>query len=215
VDAQDALTRPGRGAVAAAIVAGGEAARLGGRPKGLLVVGGRRIVDRQLEALAAVFARAFVVANDPAPWQALGLGVVGDRVPRGRGPLAGLDAALAALRPGEDAVVCVAGDMPFLSVPALRLLRDTDPEADALVPAIGGHAEPLFARYGRGCAGPVARALAAGRFKTTSFLEEVRAVFLDEAALRALDPDLRSLVNVNTPGELERAEAMARAGAGG
>ena len=38
--------------VAAAIIAGGEARRLGGIAKGTLVVQGRRIIDRQLEAEA-------------------------------------------------------------------------------------------------------------------------------------------------------------------
>ena len=64
---------------------GGPATRLGGVAKPFLNVGGRTIAERQLALLrAAGFARVFVVANDPAPWAALAVEVVPDRV-AGRG----------------------------------------------------------------------------------------------------------------------------------
>jgi molybdopterin-guanine dinucleotide biosynthesis protein A len=187
---------------AAAIVAGGKGERLGGVCKGLVEVGGRRIVDRQVEALRAVFDRVFLVASEAAPWAGLGLEVVPDRWP-GAGPLAGLDAALAALAAAEPWVVCVAGDMPFLHPAALALLRDHPPAA-AVVPRVGGRPDPLFARYDRTCAPAIAGALAEGRRKTAALLDELAVTYLDEAALRAVDPALAFLVNVNTPEDLEQ-----------
>jgi molybdopterin-guanine dinucleotide biosynthesis protein A len=188
--------------IAAAIIAGGRAERLGGQSKGLIEIGGRRIIDRQLDALHWAFARVFLVANDPAPWAGLELTVVPDRV-AGAGPLAGIDAALAALAPGDEAVVCVGGDMPLLDPRALALLRD-HPPAVAVMPRVGGRPEPLFARYSRACAAPIAAALAAGRLKTQAVLDELAVAWLDEAALRAVDPTLAFLTNVNTPEELEQ-----------
>jgi molybdopterin-guanine dinucleotide biosynthesis protein A len=184
---------------AAAILAGGKAARLGGQPKGLLVVEGRRIVDRQLEALRE-FERLFIVANDPAPWSNLRLAIIPDRVP-GAGPLAGIDAALAALGPDEESVVCVAGDMPFLDPRPLALLRD-HPPAQVVVPRVAGRPDPLFARYHRSCAPIIARALDEGRFKTTALLDELQVVYLEEPTLRLIDPGLRFLTNINTPDDL-------------
>jgi molybdopterin-guanine dinucleotide biosynthesis protein A len=184
--------------IAAAIVAGGRATRLGGVPKGTLLIGGRRIVDRQLEVLRAVFPRVFLVANDPAPWTGLGVAVVPDRLP-GAGPLAGIDAALAALTDQESAVACVAGDMPFLSVAALELLRDHAPAA----PLVAAPGQPLFARYGRACAPAVQRALAEGRLQARALLDELSATYLEDRALRALDPQLTFLGNVNTPADLD------------
>lgn len=192
----------------AAIIAGGQGRRLGGQPKGLIEVGGRRIIDWQLEALREAFARVFLVAGDAGPWAGLGVEVVPDRVP-GAGPLAGIDAALAALTPGEETVVCVAGDMPWLDGRALALLRD-HPPAMAVVPRVGGRPEPLFARYDRACAGPIAAALAAGRLKTAAILDELAVAWLDEAALRAVDPALAFLTNVNTPEELEQVRGQLR-----
>jgi molybdenum cofactor guanylyltransferase len=193
----------GAATILAAIIAGGQATRLGGQPKGLLLVGGRRIIDRQLEALRAVFARVLLVANDPAPWSGLGLAVLPDRTP-GAGPLAGIDAALAALAPGEDAVVCVAGDMPLLTPAALALLRDAAPGAPAVAARVDGRLEPLFARYGRACAPAVAAAVAQGRLSAAALLAEVGATYLDLAALDALTV----LENANTPEDLARIEAL-------
>jgi len=190
--------------VAAAIIAGGKAERLGGQPKGLLTIEGRRIIDRQLEVLRTVFDRVFMVANDPAPWSDLGLVIVPDRVP-GAGPLAGLDAALAALGPAEEAVVCVAGDMPFLEARALQLLRD-HPPAQAVVPRVSGRPDPLFARYARSCAPAIARALAEGRLKTMALLDELEVAYLDEPVLRLIDPALKFLTNINTPADLARVQ---------
>jgi molybdenum cofactor guanylyltransferase len=99
--------------VAAAIIAGGPARRLGGATKPLLEIGGQAVADRQLAVLRPLFPRLLVVANEPAPWRARGVEVVADRV-AGAGPLAGLSAALAAAGDAE-AVVCLAGDLPFLS----------------------------------------------------------------------------------------------------
>ena len=76
--------------VLAAIVAGGAGRRLGGVCKPLLRVGGVRIVDRQLQALGAVFDRVVVVAPDSAPFADVGVAVVRDRVALGSGPLAGI-----------------------------------------------------------------------------------------------------------------------------
>src|SRR3954454_24240774 len=110
--------------VAAAIVAGGGAARLGGQPKPALLVGGRSIAERLLEALRATFPRVLVVANDAAPWAGLGVEVTPDAPSyRGAGPLAGVHAALAATV-AHAGVVCVAGDMPFVAPGLLSLLRD-------------------------------------------------------------------------------------------
>lgn len=196
----------------AAIIAGGAATRLGGRPKGLVEIGGRRIVDRQLEALGQAFPRVVLVANDPTPWQGLRLRIVPDRGGPGRGPLAGLDAALAALAPDEHAVVCVAGDLPFLAPALLDLLRDVAPGADAVVPRLGTPSgprpEPLCARYGRACAAPIAAALAAGRLKAAAVVEELGPRWLLEDELRRADPELRSFLNVNTPEDVARAEAL-------
>jgi molybdenum cofactor guanylyltransferase len=198
------VSRPQRAAtVAVAILAGGRAQRLGGAVKPLLVVEGRRILDRQLDVLRPLFQNILLVTNDPRPFAGLDLdlAVIPDRAGPGHGPLGGIDAALAFLRPPVESVVCVAGDMPFLQPLVLRALRDAPP-AIAVVPRFAGRPEPLCARYDRAFAPIVAEAIAAGRLAVHRLLEDPAVAFFDEAALRAIDPTLRTFVNVNTAADL-------------
>jgi molybdenum cofactor guanylyltransferase len=194
--------------VAAAIIAGGPARRLGGATKPLLEIAGRAVADRQLAVLRPIFPRLFVVANDPAPWRLRGVEVFPDRV-AGAGPLAGLSAALEAAGDAE-AVVCLAGDLPFLSPALLMALRDRAPEADALAPRPAGRAEPLCARYALRARAVVDVRLAAGQLALHELLTELATVWLDDEALATLDPGGLSFINLNTPDDLRRAEELAR-----
>jgi molybdopterin-guanine dinucleotide biosynthesis protein A len=209
------VTTPGApaGSVAAAILAGGAATRLGGVAKSALEVGGRSIAAAQLERLRAAFARVVVVANDPSPWAGTGVEVFAD-VHRGAGPLAGIHAALVAT-PEAAGVVCVAGDLPFVAPGLVALLRDHAPGAAAVVPRVGGRPEPLLARYGRACLPAVEARLRAGARAVHELFGELATAWLDEPALRAVDPALRSFMNVNTPEDLARARALAAAGEAG
>jgi molybdopterin-guanine dinucleotide biosynthesis protein A len=198
---------PVGGAVGAAVIAGGLATRMGGAAKSALAVGGRSIAADQLQTLRAVFARVLVVANDPAPWRELGVEVVADRE-RGVGPIGGVHAALLATRALAGGVVCVAGDMPFLSPDLLRLVRDRDPGAEAVVPRAGGRPEPLLARYAPGCLAVVEAQLAAGERAMQALLGRLRVSWIEEAELRVVDPELRALTNVNTPSDLARARSL-------
>lgn len=199
--------------IVAAIVAGGPARRLGGAAKPFLSVGGRTIAERQLELLRATFGRVVAIANEPAPWAALNVPVFPDRVV-GAGPLGGIDAALAAAA-DADAVVCVAGDLPFLSPALLAALRDRLPEADAVAPRPGGRAEPLCARYARRLLPVVQARLSAGDYAVHGLLEAVAVDWIDDGELAVLAPEGRSFVNVNTPDELRRAEELAQRPVGG
>lgn len=197
--------------VAAAIIAGGGARRLGGVAKPFLSVAGRTIADRQLDVLRPLFARVLVVVAEPAdaePWLARGLETVVDPI-RGAGPLAGVAAALAAISSGE-AAVCLAGDLPFPSAGLLTALRDREPGADAVAPRVDGRAEPLFARYAARLLPEVQARLRQRRLALHALLEETATTWLAGNELAALDPSGVAFLNVNTPEDLKRAEAIAR-----
>jgi molybdopterin-guanine dinucleotide biosynthesis protein A len=196
--------------VAGAIIAGGPARRLGGVAKPFLKIGGRTIAERQLPLLQAAFARVFVVANDPAPWAPWaqrGIDVVPDRV-AGAGPMGGIHAALAAAD-DCDAVVCVAGDLAFLEPALLAALRDRAPEAVALAPRTAIGVEPLCARYGRALLPAIEARVQAGQLALHTMLEDAGAAWIEGGDLDALDPDGRCFVNINTPDDLRRADALA------
>lgn len=188
--------------VAAAILAGGKATRMGGRPKSFLVVEGIRIVDRQLAVLRPLFEEILLVANDPEPYRELGLPIIGDpaEAELGQGPLLGIWAALAAAR--AERVLVLACDMPWISAEALRLVADPELPEDVVVPVVDGWPEPLFARYHHRCVGPIRARLAAGERKITRFFDDVTVRRLEEPVLRAVDPTLRFLSNCNAPDDL-------------
>jgi molybdopterin-guanine dinucleotide biosynthesis protein A len=185
---------------AAAILAGGQASRMGGRAKSLLTVGGERIIDRQLRALRPLFAEIFIVGGDPSAFAQLGLPVHVDCVAPGAGPLRGI---LTALRVAKaDRVLCLACDMPYLDPRALRLVRDTLAVQPIVVPVVGGRPEPLHARYDRAVAPIIERQLLEGDLRAASLLERCETYSIDEAELSEIDRTLRFLANVNTPDEL-------------
>jgi len=172
-----------------------------------------------LRRVTGVVARAldgpvFVVraAGQPLPALAPGVEVIEDPA-EGLGPLQGMAVGLAR-RPGsgaETAFVC-STDLPFLHAAFVaRVVRAMAPGAAAVLPIARGHRQPLAAAYATALA-PVAADLVAQRRLRPAFLFDERVVVqLDDAALLAdpllarLDPDLDSVVNLNTPLEYDAA----------
>jgi molybdopterin-guanine dinucleotide biosynthesis protein A len=127
------------------LLAGGAARRFGGAPKGLARLGGQRIADLALRALATVTREQIVVANDPSAvdWFP-GRRIVADEDPT-LGPLGGLATSLRAAAGAP--VLVVAWDMPFVTAGLLGALRDEGERAGASVVPVHGVAEPLCAYY--------------------------------------------------------------------
>ena len=187
--------------VTLAVVAGGQGRRLSGVPKGLLTFQGRTVLERLLD-LAPLFADVLLVANTPEPYARFGLRTVADVVPD-RGAPGGVHAAMTAARTGW--VLAVACDMPFVSPAAVRVLLEArSPELDAVCFTVAGRVEPLLAVYRTALSARWGDALRHHNPSLRSLLAACRARLLPEEALRAVDPQLRSLVNVNTPEDLER-----------
>ena len=191
------------------MVAGGAATRYGGRPKGLLEVGGRRILDRAVESLErATGEPPTIIANAPdaASWRP-DLAVVPDVLP-GQGSLGGILTAVERLAP----VVCVAWDMPFVPAALLAALAARLEGADAALPESDSRrgVEPLCAAYGSACGPAIRAALARGDARAVGFHPEVRVARLPrEAVLQYGDPDVL-FFNVNTADDLARAEQLCR-----
>ena len=187
------------------ILGGGQGLRFGGEPKGLLEVGGVRILDRLVAAMTAAFGEPpLLIANAPdaTRWYR-GLRVVPDRV-TGAGTLGGLHGGLLA---AEGAMVCVAWDMPFVPAGLLRLLGTRLAGFDAVLPASAGPRglEPLCAGYGPACLGPIEAALARRDFRAIGFHADVRVDIVDRAAIETFGDPTWLFFNVNTPDDLARA----------
>ena len=188
------------------IQAGGRSTRMGGEPKALLEVGGRRIVERVADVLGQVTDDLLMVTNTPELFEWMGVSMVPDAYPD-CGSLGGIYSGLKAA-PGE-AIFTVACDMPFLSAAVARLVTSRVGMADVVAPRVGPHFETLHACYGRACLDPMQRRLAAGELKITGFWDEVRVLVIPEEEVARLADPAVVFSNVNTPEDLARARALA------
>jgi molybdopterin-guanine dinucleotide biosynthesis protein A len=188
--------------LAAAILTGGRASRLGGVRKAALLVGGLRIVDRQLAVLRQVADPVFAVTSALGEADA-DIELVRDQFP-GRGALGGIYTAISA-SPCERTLV-VACDMPFLSLPLLEHMRTLD--ADVVIPRTARGYEPLCAVYSRACAPSIRGRLDRGALEASALPEGVRIAEIGPEALEPYDPDGLLFLNVNTPHDYARARQM-------
>jgi molybdopterin-guanine dinucleotide biosynthesis protein MobB len=132
----------------AGILVGGSSRRMG-RPKHELLVGGERLLDRIANGLGGVGAVTLLGcvapaddeagARPPEPWPRL------PDAPGVRGPLAGI---LAALRWAPASWTIASCDLPRLRAEAVAwLLAERHPGRWAVLPRVGGVAQPLLAIY--------------------------------------------------------------------
>jgi molybdopterin-guanine dinucleotide biosynthesis protein A len=192
--------------VSGVIQAGGRSARMGGRPKALIELGGRPIIERVLAALAPAVDDVLVVTNTPELYAFLELPMVGDVYPD-HGSLGGIYSGLEAA--GGAAALTVACDMPFLHPDVVKLVAARAGEGDVVIPRVGSRLETMHAVYDKACLPYIAERLVAGRLKIVDFFERVRVIEIaeDEVA-RFRDPRI-VFMNVNTPDDLDRARALA------
>ena len=188
--------------LAAAILTGGRASRMGGLRKATLALGGTNIIERQLAVLRSVAAPVFLVTSAQAPSDAE-LTVVRDEYP-GRGALGGIYTAIVA-SPHERTLV-VACDMPFLNAAFLAHLVGVD--ADLVIPRTSRGYEPLCAIYSRACAPSIRERLTRGELEASRLPDGVRVAEVGPETVAAYDPDGLLFVNVNTPHDYERAKEV-------
>lgn len=196
----------------AAIIAGGQATRLGGRDKAALRVGGTPILERQLAALRGLIDHILIVANDPERFRSTGLPVVTDVAP-GAGPLGGVYSAVSAAP--DDRVLAIACDMPFLEPALVERLRDAGNLADVVVPNGTTGMQPLCAAYSRACVPELHLRLASGHLALVEFIRSARGLRVTEltaAELAEVGDERVMFFNVNAPEDYARADEIAARG---
>jgi FdhD protein len=194
---------PERLPMTAAVLAGGRSMRMG-VDKTLLDVDGRTLVSRVVDAVGEVCEHTIVTTNRPESLADAGLPadvrILRDEVAY-QGPLGGLVTALAETT--DEWMLAVGADMPHLTPEIIRALWDLRGDADAVVPSTEKGLEPLLALYRVAACLPAAREIiATGRRRIVAVFAKVKTVEVPSDALRSVDPELRSLINVNTPGDL-------------
>lgn len=194
----------------AVVLSGGGSRRLGGE-KGLRQLAGRPMVSWVIERLRATVDEVVVVVGpevDPSPYVGLGAIVVRDEV-EARTPLAGASTGLS--RASGEYSFLTGCDYPLVNHRVVELLFGEADGHDAATPIWpNGYVEPLHAVYASKPSAALAeRLLTHGETRLSLILrslEDVSRVPMD--SLRRVDPDLLSLLDVDTEEDVNRAEAL-------
>jgi molybdopterin-guanine dinucleotide biosynthesis protein A len=185
------------------VLCGGQSKRMG-RPKAWLPFAGELMLPRVVRLLGEAVTPVVVVAAPeqdlpPLPREVL---VVHDEQ-RGRGPLQGMAAGLAALQGLVEAAYISSCDVPLLRPAFVRRLIDLLGDCAICVPRVGDHHHPLAAVYRLEVETTVRRLLAEDRLRPFYLFEAVPTRVVEPAELADVDPDFQTLRNLNTPEEHE------------
>ncbi len=191
--------------VAGIVLCGGQSKRMG-RPKAWLPFAGELMLPRVVRLLRDVVGPILVVAapDQEVPPLADDVRIVRDEE-RGRGPLQGLAAGLAALSASVDAAYLTSCDVPFLQPAFVRRLMDLLGDKQICVPHVGEYHHPLAAVYRTSVLPIVHRLLAENRLRPFYLFEQVPTRVVEAAEIADADPTFQTLRNLNTPEEYEAA----------
>lgn len=195
------------------VLAGGQNRRMGGRLKAMLQLQGQLFIERQLEELGKLCGEIIIIANDSAPFEKVQLDqrcnnvkIVPDLLP-GKGPLAGMQAAMAEAR--GEVLWIVACDMPYISQEAARAMLEMAPtfseeEWDAIVPIIGGRIQPLHAIYSiNRCRRILDGVLEANVYRVMEFMNKLHYMQADERYFAEKGIPVDFAENINDPAQYE------------
>ena len=188
------------------MLAGGRSARFGS-DKLVAERAGLPLLHHAILRIAEVADDVVVVLPPGASGDGLPPGVRPANDPtEGEGPLAGLHAGLlATVR--SDVVVVVGGDMPDVQAAVvremLRVLEEAGVDAVALQDGEEPRPIPIVLRTWP-AADAVHTLLHAGRRRLRDVLGALRTAVIDEATWTALDPERRTLFDVDEPDDLTR-----------
>jgi molybdenum cofactor guanylyltransferase len=200
------------------VLAGGKSRRMG-MDKAFIPLGGRTLIKRVTDVLAGIFSEVVIVAcadlkqQPPSlsprcedledPYADLPHRILKDQI-SGLGPMGGIETALKSLS-GKGLFV-VAADMPFLNPEVIQSMLAYSEEYDLVIPVLSGRLHPLHAFYAPQCLPAVEKAIRHKQLAVHLLSEEVNSYLFPEAAFRNLDPELHSIVNINTPEGLVEAQ---------
>lgn len=196
--------------VAAVLLAGGRARRMGGGDKCLRPLAGQPLLAHVVERARPQVSTMVLNANgDPARFASFGLPVVADGVPGFAGPLAGVLAGLEWAReraPAVPWVVSVATDTPFFPEDLVARLLDAAHRegADLACAASGGRTHPVFGLWPVRLADELRHALVEeGMRKIDAWTARYRLAVAEFPA-DPIDP----FFNANAPEDLAEAERL-------
>ncbi len=188
------------------ILAGGRSKRMG-QDKALLPCPGNQqvsFVEQLATLLLSACREVILVARDVSQatvyvqYISSPVRIVTDKIPD-TGPLMGLYTGLCAMRSSHALVTAV--DTPLLQSSVISFLLSEPLDEQLLIPIVNNLPQVLLAVYPHTILATIEEQLYVRRRDPRALLEVAKVHFIEEEQLRAVDPQLRSFVNINTPEE--------------
>lgn len=185
--------------VGGVVLCGGHSRRMG-RPKFSLPFGDELLLQRVCRIVGEVVSPVVVVAaaGQDLPELPSDILIVRDQY-ESLGPLAGIATGLGALRTEVNAAFVTSVDAPLLRPDFVKHLVAKLAGHDAIVPADDEFAHVLSGVYRTSLEDLARRLLSQDRRRPLFLVEESNSYRVHVDELRAHDPDLESLRNMNTP----------------
>jgi molybdenum cofactor guanylyltransferase len=191
------------------VLCGGKSTRMG-VPKATLPFGDETMLQRVVRRLGTVVSPIIVVAAREQSLPALPDGIAVARDEReAKGPLEGIRAGLSALPESIDAAYITSCDVPLLVPAFVERMIELMGDHDIAVMEIDGFPHPLSAVYRRSVLPQVESLLGADRLRPVFLFDAVRTRRVKPEEMRTVDPDLKTLRNLNTPEDYRAALADA------
>src|SRR6185295_15333333 len=191
------------------VLAGGRSTRMG-VAKATLPFGPETMLQRVVRLLGTTVSPIVAVAARDQELPVLPTDVIVARDEReARGPLEGLRAGLKALPESVDAAYVTSCDVPLLEPAFVEHMLGLLGDHDIAVMEIDGFTHPLSAVYRRSVLPHVEALLAQDRLRPVFLFDAVRTRRVSPDDMRAVDPGLRTLRNLNTKDDYEAALADA------
>jgi molybdopterin-guanine dinucleotide biosynthesis protein A len=194
-------------AYSAIILAGGRGKRMGYREKSMMIINGKPLVTYVIKSLENVVDEIIISVRDKVQGELLGTILPGYTYAydefENKGPLSGILGGLTLCR--NEFCFIAACDMPFINEDVVKMLFRLSKSHDAAIPRWeDGFLEPLHAVYR---CGPMIRetrkAIESGKSIILAPIIRMNVNYINIENIRKIDPDIRTLININTPENME------------
>lgn len=191
-------------AISISILAGGQSRRMG-QPKSFVELAGKPLIQHLIERIHSLNYPIQIIANNPEAYEQFDLPVFPD-VLVDKGALGGIYSAL--FHSSTPYTLCLACDMPFVNIRLINYMVECIGNYDVIVPMVDDYPQGLHALYHQRCNPIVEHQIMQSKLQLNQIFSLFYTNFISETALRHIDTTLHAFTNLNTPQELQAAEAL-------
>jgi len=184
----------------AVILTGGESRRMG-RDKAMVKIKGKAMVGYIVEALDPLFSDILISVREYR--SDVTLPQIIDSSSE-RGPMIGINSALQAVQ--TDWLFVIACDMPFVCTDLIHTLALKRDQHEAVLTHVSDRPQPLFGFYAKSSLPLMQRRIAEGQRSMMRLLDELDVYLLPETEVKAIDPELKSLMSLDREEDIKKME---------